>query len=431
MTNDPDPAALRLAVAVAGAGLPPLPPAPDPGGALSILCLPFQTPGGGPDEEVLADGLADDLIADLSRIREAKVIARSTAFAFKGRDARTAAAELAVRYIVEGSLRRRGDDIRVNVALVDARSGHQTWTERIDLPLAGWHELVDRVVGRIARELNLELMLAESRTAGARAAGTEAWSLALRGWVELFNKPQTATTNRTAMGDLNRAVSLDPGLALGWTGLAYATWRAAIYGWDAVAREDGLERAVALSRRAIGLDPSSADAHYVLAITLLRRHDLVGAEAAARTCLALNPNYAPGHANYGLIALFLGRVEETIPACERALELSPREPLRSIWHRNMALAGLVLGDVEYARRAARASVGANADYAYGQLSLAMAECAAGEPAAAREALGRFRALLPAETIASIKAFHRGADERFCTPYFALLERLEPLGLPLR
>jgi tetratricopeptide (TPR) repeat protein len=275
-------------------------------------------------------------------------------------------------------------------------------------------------------------MLAESRATGARAAaGTEAWTLALRGWVELFNKPQTATTNRTAMADLDRAVSLDPGLALGWTGLAYATWRAAIYGWDAVARDDGLERAAALSRRAIGLDPSSADAHYVLAIALMRLQDLVGAEAAMRTCLALNPNHAPGHGNYGVIAIFLGRVEETIPACERALSLSPREPLRAIWHRNMAMAGLLLGDLDYARRAALASVGANAEYAYGQLLLAMAECAAGAPEAAREAVAKFRALLPAETIASMKDFHRGAHERFRTPYFALLDRLEPLGLPPR
>lgn len=428
--RDP-PDSLTEAIGLGGFG-PQLRPGAGASEPLSIAVLPFTDLGGAQDDEFLVDGLVDDLIADLSRIREAKVIARSTTFAFKGRpaDARQVGRDLAVRYVVEGSVRRRRDAVRVNVALVETETGVQRWTDRLDVPIADWNDLGDALTGRIARALNLEVMEAASRSQSARGTpGSQAWAHALTGWVELFNKPQTPQTNERALAAMHRAVALDPDLALAWTGLAYGTLRAAMFGWDAMGRDAGMARARELAARAVQLDPSSADANYVLGGALLRSGDLAAAINANDRCLALNRNYAPALARSGLLAALAGQAESGIAPILRAMELSPRETLRAVWLGYLGTTALALGDFARTRDAAREAIAENAAFPVAHLLLAMSCAQLHATEEARAAVTACSRLWPAESIATQRASYAFAAPRFRERWDACLEALAAFGFP--
>ena len=177
---------------------------------LSIVVLPFANIGGDPEQEYFVDGVTESLTTDLSRMRGAVVIARNTAFTYKGKpiDVTKLGRELNVRYVLEGSVQRRGDRMRVNVQLVDAESGSHLWAERFDKPVADYFDMQDEIVARLANELNTELISAEARRS-ERASDPDSLDLLLQGnaW---FNKGAAPENLSQARGYFERALSLDP-----------------------------------------------------------------------------------------------------------------------------------------------------------------------------------------------------------------------------
>ncbi|MCW5749705.1 MAG: tetratricopeptide repeat protein [Alphaproteobacteria bacterium] len=331
---------------------------------LSVLVLPFSNLSDDPQQGWFADGITEDLITDLSRISGAFVIARNTAFTFKDRavDVREAARELGVRYVLEGSVRRVGEKVRLNVQLIDAQSAAHVWAERFDRDLKDIFALQTEVTGRIARTLNLELLEAETRRGSARAAGNlDAHDLALRAWVTLLNKPQTAATNREGEALARQAIALDPDSALAWTALTYVHTRAGSFGWTA-SREASLREAVAAGERAIALDPKSSDAIYMLGYALRTSGQHERSMQAMEQAIALNPNNPLPYHGLAYSRILLGRAEEALPLLEHAFRLSPREPLAAIWHWTAGYAQFLAGQDEAAIASARKAMAVNPEH---------------------------------------------------------------------
>lgn len=403
---------------------------PATAGALSIAVLPFAVLGHA--DELLADALTEDLITDLSRIAGVLVIGRSTMFTYRRTtsDARTVGRELGARYVVTGSLRDDGNRISTNVELVDSANGVLQWADRFEHAAGNWMLAAASISGRIARSLNLGLMEAGSRwPAHLLPAETRALSLAMRGWVDLFSKPQTPATNRTAEQSLLQASELDPGLALAWTGLAYATYRAASFGWGTGSLEEGCRAAVALARKAIALDHRTADAHYAMGQALNALDELERAQVAHETCIALNPSHAPAYAGLGQVRMFVGHPEETGDHCLRAFALSPREPLRAVWHRTKGLADLMLGDPASALHEAEAAIALNPDYPSAYVLLAAAAMPLGDTVRAGQAVERLRAVPRFSTVEAVRRYHaRPRRARFSALLERMLEDLRAAGM---
>ena len=189
---------------------------------LSMVVLPFANIGGGPEHEPFVDGVTESLTTDLSRIRGAFVIARNTAFAYKGQplDLKTIGRELNVRYVLEGSVQRGGNRMRVNVQLIDAETGSHLWAERFDKPLADLFDMQDEIVGRLANALNAQLVAAEARRA-EQAPNPNSMDLYFQG-LAWFNKGRTPDNVEQARSFFDRALMADPSNIEALIGLAYA-----------------------------------------------------------------------------------------------------------------------------------------------------------------------------------------------------------------
>ena len=187
---------------------------------LSIVVLPFANIGGDPEQDYFVDGVTESLTTDLSRINGAFVIARNTAFTFKGKavDVKKLGRELNVRYVLEGSVQRGGNRLRVNVQLVDAETGNHLWAERFDKPVADLFDMQDEIVSRLANTLDAELIAAEARRA-ERSPHPDAMDLVFQGraW---FNKGLTPDCMAQARGFFEKAMALDPGNVEAMVGLA-------------------------------------------------------------------------------------------------------------------------------------------------------------------------------------------------------------------
>jgi len=434
-----------IAVAALAAGLVLLRPAPppaerradDPAAAaspaprLSIAVLPFANLTGRAEDEAFVDGITEDLITDLSRISGAFVIARNSSFAYKGRavDLRQVGRELGVAHLLEGSIRHVGDQLRINVQLVDADGGAQVWADRLDIPVADRFRLQDEITGRIARALNLELKESVSRRAArGRAQNLSAEELATQGMSILFNKPQTRDTNEEARPVLERALALDPNNAEAWAGMAYVHMRAANYGWSA-SRQESIRAAIAAGERAVELDPGSADAHYMLGYAAHFDNQFERARRLFERCLELNPNYAPAYFWLGVVETFDGNSAPAVGLIERAFRLSPREGLASVWRSSLAMAHLLLGDDLAAVREARTGITDNARHPTNYAVLASALAHLGRMEEARAALVQLKASGGAENMKQVTRVARPTAQIYAQRFARYLDGLRKAGMP--
>ncbi|MBL8706403.1 MAG: hypothetical protein JNM30_16245 [Rhodospirillales bacterium] len=394
---------------------------------LSIAVLPFANLSNDQNYDWFVDGISDDLITDLSRIAGSFVTSRSSSFAFKNRkvDTRQVAEELGVRYVLEGSVRRIGDQMRVTAQLVEASSGAQIWADRLDLAAIEIERLQDEVTGRIARALNLELIAAESRRKSG--GGLEAIDLAMRGWTTLWYRPQTSETNAEAKSYLLRAVELAPENAQAWAALCYAHTRDAQFGWTP-SRDEALRRAIEAGEKAIKLAPRDADAWYVLGYARRSAGDVEQALHLIEHSVALNPNQAAALAGYGHTLTAVGQATKSLSWFERALRLSPLDPLRAVWFYQVALVHLVLGDDNAALDWAGKALAANPRFPSTFWVRASALAGLGRTEEARAAIAEYRRLLPRGSVAWIASTVPG-NATFEAQRAPLLNRLRPLGLP--
>jgi adenylate cyclase len=296
----------------------------------SIAVLPFTNMSGDPEQEYFSDGISDDIITDLSKIAGLTVIARNSSFTYKGRavDVRTVGRELAVRSVLEGSIRRAGQRVRITAQLIDTASGGHVWAERYDRDLTDIFAVQDDVTHRIVEALKVTLSPAENaRLADSGTPNIEAYDCYLRGR-ELLSAPVGIgkTKNREALEQSTkffmRALELDPSYSLAYAGLSMA------YNLDYQNRwSDDPDSSLPLSKRyaelAVEKNPKEPFARLCTSWAAIFEKDLDRAKSEAETALSCNPNYASAYAVLGTIHTYLGRPLEAIAMIERATRLDP------------------------------------------------------------------------------------------------------------
>jgi TolB-like protein/Flp pilus assembly protein TadD len=360
---------------------------------LSIVVLPFVNIGGDPEQDYFVDGVTESLTTDLSRIRGSFVIARNTAFAYKGTspDVRQIGRELNVRYVLEGSVQRGGSRLRVNVQLIDAETGNHLWAERFDKPAADLFNIHDEIVSRLANTLDTELTEAEARRA-SRSPHRNAMDLYFQGRA-CWNRGMTPEYVAQARDFFGRALALDsrniPAL------VCMATLEATIAGSFATDdRAARLAAAEAMLNRALSMDPQYPAAHLTLGAVQMFSNR---ADQGIRECeyaLVLDRNLADAHGCIGMAKYFVGRAEETEAHIHEALRLSPRDIFAYRWLLFVGIAKAQLGDDIEAARWLRRSIKANRNFPLAHFHLAEALALLGQLDEARAAAQAGLALDP-------------------------------------
>jgi TolB-like protein/DNA-binding SARP family transcriptional activator/Tfp pilus assembly protein PilF len=335
---------------------------------LSIVVLPLVNVSRDPDQEYFADGITDDLTTDLSRIDGSFVIARHTAFTYKGKDVdvREIGHELGVRYVLAGSVRRVGERVTINAELIDAATAEQVWVERFEGSRLDLPALHNEVTSRVAATLRLELMGAEGRRMERdHRPDLAAADDALRGWAILY-RPYSREKWAEAQRLFERAIAKDPDTVDALTGLAHV-----LLGYSNTPT-DNRRHAEALLRRALDVEPNRAATHFVLG--MLRRHQgrMPEAVEAYQTAIALDRNYARAHLYLGATLVFMGRAEEAISLVHYAMRLNPRDPNIADHFFTLGTAEALLGQSDEAIVSLQRANAANPRLWYVHMNLAAA-----------------------------------------------------------
>jgi TolB-like protein/Tfp pilus assembly protein PilF len=315
----------------------------------SIVVLPFTNLSNDPEQEYFADGVADDLTTDLSRISDSFVIARNTAFTYKGKsvDAKQIGRELGVRYVLEGSVRRTGDQVQVNVRLIDAETGAHVWADRFDTNRANLAEADSEITGRLARTLNTELIEAAGRRLEQEEAiDPDARDLVMRGWVWSY-RPASAANRQEAQRAFERALEIDPGSVYAKIGLANVFTTNVVNGFSSSAEEDKA-RAERLLLEALGRDVNSSTAHTAMGMLRRSQNRLSEAKMELETAIALDRNNALAIFQLGQTLMWLGQPEAGIPHIKKSSRLDLRSQAIAIRYWGLGACHLLLGHVDEA-----------------------------------------------------------------------------------
>jgi TolB-like protein len=309
---------------------------------LSMVVLPFANIGGDPEQDYFVDGVTDSLTTDLSRISGSFVIAHNTALTFKGKaiDVKQIGRELNVRYVLEGSVQRGGNRLRVNVQLIDAETGNHLWAERFDKPVADLFDMQDEMVSRLANTLNSQLIAVEARRA-ERSPHPDATDLCFQG-AAWFNMGRTPEHLAQARGFYERALALEPENVEALVGTALVDVAIAT-NFLTDNRMERLTAAEVAVTKALSLAPNHPQAHFALGLVQTFTNRAAQGIAQCERALALDRNLARAHAIIGNAKLYLGRGGETEAHIEQALRLSPSDTNVHIWNLFVGLAKLWQG----------------------------------------------------------------------------------------
>jgi TolB-like protein/class 3 adenylate cyclase len=397
---------------------------------LSIVVLPFANMGGGAEQEHFVDGVTESLTTDLSRIRGAFVIGRNTAFTYKGKavDLKQIGRELNVRYVLEGSVQRGGNRMRVNVQLIDAETGHHLWAERFDKPLADLFDMQDEIVARLAGALNTELIAAEARRA-EQAANPNSMDLYFQGRAWL-NKGFNPDNVAQARGFFDRALSADPGNVDALVGSASADAAVGFFQFatDSVA---ALAAAEAKLSKALSAAPDHARGHMSLGAVYIHTGRAAEGIAECEHALALDRNLAHAHHVIGICKIRIGRAEETEAHIAEAMRLSPRDMNTYMWMGAVGSAKRHLGIWEAAILWSRRSIEANRNFPLSHFELAAALGQLGRQDEARSAVKLGLALDPTFSVSRARSFWTGesSEPKHLAQLERILEGLRMAGLP--
>ena len=372
--------------------------------------------------------MTESLTTDLSRIRGSFVIGRHTAFTYKGKavDLKQIGRELNVRYVLEGSVQRSGNRLRVNVQLIDAESGNHLWAERFDKPAADLFDMQDEIVSRLANNLNAQLIAAEARRA-ERVLQPSSLDLYFRGMAR-WNKSWTPEHMGQARGYFERALELDPENVDALVGIAAidAVCAAHFIVDDADLRLKAAETALV---KALSLAPEHALAHMFLGCVQYCSGRAAQGVAECEHALALNRNLAEAHSDLGAAKMMVGRAMETEAHVQEALRLSPFDEGVHRWASYVAQAKLFLGADAEAIMWIRRSLKANTNYPLAHFELAAALSLSGELDEARAAAKAGLALDPGFTIRRLKAVPFSGNEQFRAGAKRLIRGMGLAGVP--
>jgi adenylate cyclase len=323
-------------------------PATTNGAAASIAILPFTNMSGDPEQEYFSDGITEDIITDLSKIAGLTVIARNSSFTYKGRsvDVRVVGRELGVRSVLEGSIRRAGNRVRITAQLIDATSGGHLWADRYDRDLTDIFEVQDDVTQRIVGALKVTLSPTEkAQLSDTGTSNIEAYDCSLRGRELLLGNPKNRGTFEQAKASFLKAIELDPNYAQAHAGLGFA------YMFDYQNRwsddpDGSLPLAKQYAERAIEKNPKDPLARAVAAVAATFNGDLDRARSEIGIALSLNPNLAMAYNIAGSIRMYAGQPLEAIPMIERAMRLDPAANTQYLHF--LGMANLLAGKYETA-----------------------------------------------------------------------------------
>jgi TolB-like protein/class 3 adenylate cyclase/tetratricopeptide (TPR) repeat protein len=397
---------------------------------LSIVVLPFANLGGGPEQDHFVDGVTESLTTDLSRIRRAVVIARNTAFTYKGKplDVKSIGRDLNVRYVLEGSVQRGENRMRVNVQLIDAETGNHLWAERFDKPLTDLFDMQDEIVARLAGALNTELVAAEARRA-EQAPSPDSMDLYFQG-LACFNKGITPDNIAQAQSFFDRALSADPGNvdALVWS----ARMDGSAGGQSFVADPmSAFAAAEAKTIKALSSVPDHALGHMCLGMVYISTKRGAQGIAQCEHALALDRNLATAHSIVGMGKVFLGRAEETEAHISEALRLSPRDTMAYSWMNVAGIAKNHLGLWEQAVAWFRRAIEANRNHPHPHFVLGVALAHLGRLDGAHSAVKAGLALNPAFSISRARAnwLAMSDDPTYLAQNDRIFEGLRKAGVP--
>jgi TolB-like protein len=369
-------------------------------GAPAIAVLPFENLSPDPEQSFLADGIVEEIITALSRFRTFGVVARNSTFAYKGRatDVREVARDLGVRYVLEGSVRRSGQRVRVTAQLIEGASGAHLWAEKFEGAVADIFDFQDEITRLVIGIVEPQIRKAEiERTRRKRPESLDAWDLYLQALPLVYSAKVPSYTEAIAL--LDRAISLDPDYV---PALALASWaheKRKTFGGVAPAGVDDVGVALAFAQRALDADPDDAVAMALLGWErILFRRDFAGLALCARA-VELNPNNRAVLDLAAVANLFAGDLDDVIVCGLRALELSPGAPDAYMCLTHIASAHFSAGRFEEAAEWAERSIDLEKGYVFSHLFLAASKAHLGQIEEARAAMKIALALRPDYTVA--------------------------------
>ena len=393
----------------------------------SIAVLPFRNLSGDPEQEYFSDGISDDIITELSRNPWLVVLSRNSGFAFKGTavDVKRIGLELGVRYVVDGSVRRSADRVRVVAQLVEAETGRHVWAERYDRPIGKLFDLQDEITQAVVGTLVPALGTVESERALRKPPQSlGAWEAYQRGLWH-YHRPYNVDDQAAARKLFEQAIELDPGFADAHAMLALFDYYAVLLG-GAASPDETLATAQRAAEKAVELENSNALAHVALARvrSVLRNHE--SAIAEAETAIALNPNLAVAHYALALACAYAGNGKQAIASFDRAIQLSPNDPSRWSFFHLKSRTLIELQEYEQALAAAKSAQRLRPSAFLTYTHSAAALVGLGRLGEACEAIGEARSRNPALTM----AFFTNGPARydvFAFPHY--IELLRKAGLP--
>ncbi|MBI5910961.1 MAG: winged helix-turn-helix domain-containing protein [Betaproteobacteria bacterium] len=385
-------------VTAASSSVLPLPHIP------SIAVLSFKNMSGDPEQEYFADGIVDDIITALSRMRSLFVIARSSSFTYKGKavDVKQVGRELGVRYVLEGGVRKSGDRVRITAQLIDATAGAHLWADRFDSALEDIFDLQDRVAASVVAAIAPKLEQAEIERARRKPTESlDAYDHYLRGLATIYQSPSDRKANNDALQLFVKAIELDQDFAIAYGVAAWCyVWRKA-NGWM-VDRKREIAEAERLARQAVALGKDDAAAlargGHALAFVV---GELDAGVTFIDRALALNPNVAVAWYLSGFVRLFVGEPELAIEHLAKAMRLSPLDPLTFAMQTGCAHACLFVGRYEEASSWSQRALREQPDFMTTHRIAAASYALAGRPEEARQAITRLRQLDPSLRVSNL------------------------------
>ena len=361
----------------------------------SVAVLPFTNMSGDPEQEFVSDGIAEDVITALSHYPSLFVIARNSSFTYKGRavDVKQVGRELGVRYVLEGSVRKAGNRIRVTAQLIEAGTSNHVWAERYDRDLADIFAVQDELTEALTTALAPAIADAELRRAMRKPPGSlDAWAAYQRGLWHLSKA--TADDDATAEKFFKQAIDLDPTFSGGYGALAlYQLQAAALY--QKLDLSTAQRSAEALARRAVALDGADAEARSCLGWALQARGEADGALAEIERALSMSPNLAIAHGHRGATLIFAGRPKEGLTALETCIRLDPRDPYLAVRLLHIACGLYFCSEYEASIEASKRLIRSYPDFPMIYRWSAAALGQLGRPAEAKEALEKAVSRTPA------------------------------------
>ena len=336
-------------------------------GKPSVAVLPFENLSGDPQQEYLTDGLTEDIITGLSRVSGLFVIARNSAFVYKGRAVAVTlvARELGVRYVLQGSIRRSGQRVRISAQLVDATTGHHVWADKFDRELIEIFDLQDEITRNVVATTQTQIMLAEGNTIhGRNRPDISAWSLVNRAMARIHELTHESLADAKQLAE--QALKIDASYGPAWRCLSIAIYHQ-VYMLAAADYDATLSKALETAERSIQLDSGDEYAHWNLGNVLvaLRRHDRGIAEL--ERAVEINPNYSTAWGSLGTMLCYVGRPSEGITKNEVAIRSDPLNPSIFFRYSGLALGHYLTGDYQRAADWAKKSIQRNRNWYHGHV----------------------------------------------------------------